>query len=95
MPSRIETATGDPRLHAVIITADPADRHSATAITRLSVRADELLVSTLFDLPFEEPEPEPEPATPPPRPPDVPARRVVTVSELTRRTARTARDDVS
>jgi exodeoxyribonuclease VII large subunit len=42
-------------------------------------------VSTLFDLPFEEPEPEPEPepVRPPSRPPDVPARRVVTVSELT------------
>jgi exodeoxyribonuclease VII large subunit len=40
-------------------------------------------VSTLFDLPFEEPEPEPEPEPVPARPPDVPARRVVTVSELT------------
>ena len=44
-------------------------------------------MSTLFDLPFEEPEPEPVPEPealrPPTRPPDVPARRVVTVSELT------------
>ena len=40
MPARIETATGDPKLHAVVITAD-AESGKATAITRLSVRADE------------------------------------------------------
>jgi calcineurin-like phosphoesterase len=40
MPSRIETATGDPKLHAVVIAADSASG-KATAITRLSVRADE------------------------------------------------------
>ena len=40
MPSRIDTATGDPKLHAVVIAADP-ESGNATAITRLSVRADE------------------------------------------------------
>jgi metallophosphoesterase (TIGR00282 family) len=41
LPSRFDTATGDPRLHAVIITADPASGR-ATAIERLVVTAAEL-----------------------------------------------------
>jgi calcineurin-like phosphoesterase len=40
MPTRIDTATGDPKLHAVVIAADPQSG-KATAITRLSMRADE------------------------------------------------------
>jgi 2',3'-cyclic-nucleotide 2'-phosphodiesterase len=38
MPAKYETATGDPRLHAVIVTADP-DTGKATAIERLSLTA--------------------------------------------------------
>jgi hypothetical protein len=41
LPTRFETATGDPRLHAVIVTADAATGR-ATAIERLSLTADEL-----------------------------------------------------
>ena len=41
LPARFETASGDPRLHAVLITADPATGR-ATAIERLSLSADEL-----------------------------------------------------
>ena len=41
MPSRIDTATGDPKLHAVVIAADP-QTGKATAITRLSVRPEEI-----------------------------------------------------
>jgi metallophosphoesterase (TIGR00282 family) len=39
MPSRFETASGDPRLHAVLIDADEATGR-ATAIRRLSLTAD-------------------------------------------------------
>jgi metallophosphoesterase (TIGR00282 family) len=39
MPSRFETASGDPRLHAVLIDADEATGR-ATAIQRLSLTAD-------------------------------------------------------
>jgi hypothetical protein len=41
LPLRYEAATGDPRLHGVIITADPATGH-ATAIERLALTAEEL-----------------------------------------------------
>jgi 2',3'-cyclic-nucleotide 2'-phosphodiesterase len=41
MPARYETATGDPRLHAVILTAD-ADTGRATAIERLSLTAQQV-----------------------------------------------------
>jgi len=41
MPVRFETAAGDPRLHAVVVAADPATGR-ATAITRLSVTMPEL-----------------------------------------------------
>ena len=41
LPARFETASGDPRLHAVLVTADPASGR-ATAIERLSLSADEL-----------------------------------------------------
>jgi 2',3'-cyclic-nucleotide 2'-phosphodiesterase len=41
LPARFETATGDPRLHAVIVTADPATGRS-TAIQRLSLGASDL-----------------------------------------------------
>lgn len=39
LPSRFETATGDPRLHAVLVEADPASGR-ATAITRLALSAE-------------------------------------------------------
>lgn len=38
LPARFETATGDPRLHAVVVTADPATGR-ASAISRLSLTA--------------------------------------------------------
>jgi len=41
LPTRFETATGDPRLHGVVVTADPATGR-ATAIERLSLAADEI-----------------------------------------------------
>jgi metallophosphoesterase (TIGR00282 family) len=41
LPTRFETATGDPRLHAAIVSADPATGR-ATAIRRLSLSADEV-----------------------------------------------------
>ena len=41
LPTRFEPATGDPRLHAVIVTADPSTGR-ATAIERLSLSADDL-----------------------------------------------------
>ena len=41
LPTRFESATGDPRLHAVIVTADPATGR-ATSIERLSLSADDL-----------------------------------------------------
>jgi metallophosphoesterase (TIGR00282 family) len=41
LPTRFETATGDPRLHGVVITADPASGR-ASAIERVSLTADEL-----------------------------------------------------
>ena len=41
LPTRFETASGDPRLHAVVVTADPATGR-ATAIERISHTADEL-----------------------------------------------------
>ena len=79
MPARFETATGDPRLHAVVVAADP-ETGRATAITRLSLsmarpahacggrsrrsRGAGRTMTSLFDLPFEEPEPEPEPEAP-------------------------------
>jgi len=42
LPNRFEPASGDPRLHAVVITADETTGR-ATAIERLSLTADELL----------------------------------------------------
>ena len=41
LPARFEPATGDPRLHAVLITADPATGR-ATAIARVSLGAAEI-----------------------------------------------------
>ncbi|MGD9906385.1 MAG: TIGR00282 family metallophosphoesterase [Vicinamibacterales bacterium] len=41
LPARFETASGDPRLHGVIVTADP-DTGRAAAIERLSLGADEI-----------------------------------------------------
>lgn len=41
LPARFETATGDPRLNGVIVTADPA-RGLALAIERVSLSADDL-----------------------------------------------------
>jgi hypothetical protein len=41
LPSKFEVATGNPRLHAVVITADPATGR-ASAIDRLSLSAEEL-----------------------------------------------------
>ena len=41
LPARFEAATGNPRLHAVIVTANPATGH-ATAIERLSLSLDDL-----------------------------------------------------
>jgi metallophosphoesterase (TIGR00282 family) len=41
LPARFETATGDPRLHAVIVAADP-ETGRATAIQRLSLGASDL-----------------------------------------------------
>jgi 2',3'-cyclic-nucleotide 2'-phosphodiesterase len=41
MPVRMETATGDPRLNGVVLTADPATGR-ATAIERISYSAEEL-----------------------------------------------------
>ena len=41
LPSRFETATGDPRLNAVVITADPGTG-LATGIERVSLSADDL-----------------------------------------------------
>jgi metallophosphoesterase (TIGR00282 family) len=41
LPARFEPATGDPRLHAVIITADP-DNGRATGIERLSLTAEQI-----------------------------------------------------
>ena len=41
MPSRFETATGDPRLNAVVVEADEATGH-ATDIERLNLSADDL-----------------------------------------------------
>jgi metallophosphoesterase (TIGR00282 family) len=41
LPSKMENATGDPRLHAVVIDADD-ETGRANSITRISVRADEL-----------------------------------------------------
>jgi metallophosphoesterase (TIGR00282 family) len=41
LPTRFETASGDPRLHAVVVRADPATGR-ALAIDRLSLTADEL-----------------------------------------------------
>ena len=42
MPARFETASGDPRLHAVVVAAD-AETGRATAITRLSLSMADLL----------------------------------------------------
>lgn len=41
LPSRFETATGDPKLNAVVITADPATGR-ASAIARLSLSAEDV-----------------------------------------------------
>lgn len=41
LPTRFETASGDPRLNAVVVTADPATGH-ASAIDRVSMSAAEL-----------------------------------------------------
>jgi calcineurin-like phosphoesterase len=41
LPTRFEPATGDPKLHAVLITADEATGR-ATGIRRISVTADAL-----------------------------------------------------
>ena len=57
MPSRFETATGNPRLNAVVIDADEKTGR-APDIERLSYSLDELEqlddMPDLFDLPFEE-----------------------------------------
>lgn len=45
MPSRFETAAGDPRLNAVVITVDPATGR-ATQIERVSLSEDELKANT-------------------------------------------------
>jgi metallophosphoesterase (TIGR00282 family) len=42
MPARFETASGDPRLHAVVIAADP-DTGRASSITRLSLSMGDLI----------------------------------------------------
>jgi metallophosphoesterase (TIGR00282 family) len=42
MPARFETATGDPRLHAVVVAADP-ETGRATGITRISLSMADLL----------------------------------------------------
>ena len=63
LPQKFETATGNPRLNAVIIEADEQTGR-ATDIERLSYSADELAgpcrCRNLFDLPFEDDSPEPE-----------------------------------
>ena len=41
MPSKFETATGNPRLNGVVMTADPATGR-ATSVTRISYSADDL-----------------------------------------------------
>jgi metallophosphoesterase (TIGR00282 family) len=41
LPGRLQNATGDPRLHAVVIDANP-DSGRANSITRISLSADEL-----------------------------------------------------
>ena len=41
LPARFDGATGDPRLHAVSITVDPASG-TATAIERISLTEDQL-----------------------------------------------------
>ncbi len=45
LPGRFETASGDPRLNAVVITVDP-DSGRATHITRLSLSEEELKANT-------------------------------------------------
>jgi 2',3'-cyclic-nucleotide 2'-phosphodiesterase len=42
MPARFETASGDPRLHAVVVAADP-ESGRATGITRISLSMADLL----------------------------------------------------
>ena len=49
MPARFETASGDPRLHAVVIAAD-ADTGRATGITRLSLSMADLLALAATEL---------------------------------------------
>jgi hypothetical protein len=51
LPARFETAAGDPRLHAVIVTADDASGR-ATGIERLSLSL-EALEQLAADLPDE------------------------------------------
>ena len=57
LPARFETATGNPRLHAVIVDADE-QTGLATDIERLSLGVEDSprAMSDLFDLPFEEDE---------------------------------------
>ena len=54
IPSRFDPATGEPRLHGAVITADPATGR-ATGIRAFINDARGPRVSSLFDLPFEEP----------------------------------------
>jgi metallophosphoesterase (TIGR00282 family) len=45
LPARFETASGDPKMHGVVIDVDESNGH-ATAITRLSLTEDELKANT-------------------------------------------------
>ena len=60
LPARFETATGNPRLNAVIIEADeadrPRDRHRAPQPTARTTSSNSRIwpMTDLFDLPFEE-----------------------------------------
>jgi calcineurin-like phosphoesterase len=49
MPARFETASGDPRLHAVVVEADAATGR-ASAITRLSLSMGDLLALAAAEL---------------------------------------------
>ena len=94
LPARFESASGDPRLHAVVITAND-ETGRATRIERLSYSMDDLdalsstavrrgsgrgtpLMPSLFDLPFDDAEPRREERPRAPQPPPI-----FTVSELT------------
>ena len=49
MPARFETATGDPRLHAVVVAADP-ETGRATGITRISLSMADLLTLAVAEV---------------------------------------------